>query len=232
MLIFKRSDTGTEMKCPETWDEITVGKYAKFQKIYDDTIKEIKKEFDVDDELELDMGKVLIDCPQYFKRIVAFWLGINEVDCDRADYNDIIMVWSLITDILQPPKDIKPLSSFDHEGKTYKIIPSKTDTLGMPVEFEGYTFGDVLQFLQIETNQKEVSNGKLKAIPYQIALLYREEGEEYDSERVKDKGKEFESLTMDKVWGISFFLMRQKINSLRDTLSSLPKEIKMDQPIG
>jgi len=217
VLEFRRSDTDTVLKCPEKWEEITLGRYVKFHKLYGELLAKIESEEDED----LTILQVINKHPDYFKRVVCFWLGIAEQEIDLFKFEDVITVWGAISKVLEQPAINEGCESFKYKGITYTSTENKTNHFGQRLPLSGQTFGEVVEFLQVEQTQKAVDGGDFGAIPYQIAILFRKENEVYSDEMVSERAEMFLGLSMDIVWEIAFFFQHKKKDYLTNTQVSL-----------
>lgn len=217
MLEFKRGDTNTILKCPEYWADITLGRYVKFHKLYGELLAIIETE----QKEELSIIQVINKYPDYFKRIVCFWLGIAEQEINLFKFEDVITVWGAISKVLEQPTLNEGCDSFKYNGVTYTSTQNKLNHFGERLPLSGQTFGEVVEFLQVEQTQKAVDGGDFGAIPYQIAILYRKKGEEYSDELVGERAELFLGLPMDIVWEIAFFFQHKRKAYLNSTQVSL-----------
>ena len=231
MLIFNRTDTNEEIQCAENWSEITLGKYTDFVALYLQSFKAIKD--DCPEAEEFSYSDLIIKYPIYLKKIVAFWLNISHEDINMFEYKDIIKAWEIISNIITVPSPdlYKSLESFKYKDIKYTIKKDLINNEGNKVYMSGSTFGEVIEFLQLDNLQQEVTAGKYHNLSKQIAILYRAKDEELSDENVFNKAKIFRDLPMDMVWGIAFFLIELRITFAHNTLLSLSEQnIKKKEP--
>jgi len=224
MLTFNRTDTNETITCAENWNEITLRKYTDFISIYLKSFKAIKDE--CPDAEEFTYSDLILKYPIHLKKIVAFWLNISHEDINMFEYGDIIKAWEIISNVISiPSPDLyESLESFNYKGVKYTIKKDLIDFEGNKVYMSGSTFGEVIEFLQLENLQQEVTASKYENLARQIAILYRAKNEEYSDQNIINKAEIFKGLSMDMVWGIAFFLIELRITYANNILLSFKKE--------
>ena len=101
---------------------------------------------------------------------------------------------------------------------------SKVDYFGNEIDMSEATFGEVVEAMQVQEMSTTFMDNNFKALPYQIAILCRPKDEDYNDQKVNERAELFKELPMSIVWQISFFLIRQKIESLRNIQQSLEQK--------
>jgi len=155
------------------------------------------------------------DVIQMNKEIFQYVADVSKEDIDFVDLGEAMKVIGAMN-IFNEEYEPKGLKSFEINGKTY-LFPKEN--------LLDNTFGDYIEATQLEMNIESLTNGYYEVLPEQMAILCREEDEEYDEERVAEKTEEFKKLTMDTVMEFSFFLTKRSL-LLADTLEmySVEKE--------
>ena len=125
-----------------------------------------------------------------------------------------------IMNFLKEPEYNK-IDSFTFKKKKYYLPKSKVDYFGNEIEMAEASFGEVVEAMQIQEMDKSFQENNFKVLPYQIAMLCRRKGEDYNDQIVKERAEVFKELPMDVVWQVAFFLIRQKQKSLKRLLQSL-----------
>ena len=194
---------------PESWKEINLKDYTKiFEIINQNKFNEPSDDIQgnmTDDErktLELERGLHNI---RVNRKVFAEFTGIDQNIINRVDGNEMANTLTLMAKFLNGEVEKKALkenerNSFTLKGKEYFFpIAQMKDT----------SFGDYIEAAQLELLAEKHKAGRVGVIAEQMAVLCRENGEQYDEKLVAKKTKMFGELTMDIVWSFIFFLTKQ-----------------------
>tara|TARA_R100001443_G_scaffold111411_1_gene124173 strand:+ start:3794 stop:4495 length:702 start_codon:yes stop_codon:yes gene_type:complete len=216
---------------PEQWNEITLNDYKK---IYGHINKNQFKEPEEPprDQHEIDMleNEKRLHSIKLNRKIFSELTGLNEEIINKTHVVEMSNTLSLMSKFLNNDadkvyKETDGKYGFKHKDKMYYFPELK---------MKSSTFGDFIETAQLEMFIKQNDAGKMSVIAEQMAILCREENEEYDEKLVAKKTKLFGNLTMDIVWNFVFFLKKQ-MNIWRkhiQTFSKTATEQKTDmQPI-
>ena len=214
MLVFSAGEH--EFSVPEEWTEITLGKYA----IFIDAVNELQAKLKEDEAEDIGFYQIVLEYRSYFNKLFQSFTGIEPSIIDRIKADNIYTTYMYIMNFLKEP-DYNKIDSFTFKKKKYYLPKSKVDYFGNEVEMGEASFGEVVEAMQVQEMDKSFQENNFKVLPYQIAMLCRPKGEDYNDQKVKERAEVFKELPMDVVWQVAFFLIRQKQNSLKHLLQSL-----------
>lgn len=207
---------------PNEWNEITLNRYKKIVEIIKDN------EFvepNVDDLPTDKEGKEALEMQRSLnnvkanRKLLSYLAQIDEDVINKCELNDVNNALKLMTDFLNTQavtkynEEIK--YNFSFKGKTYYFPDHK---------MQNSTFGDYIETAQLDMLDKQGKSGRMSVIAEQMAILCREEKEQYNEKTVLKKTKIFGNLTMDIVWEFLFFLTKQ----ISDYQKNIPTFSKVD----
>ena len=214
MLVFSAGEH--EFTVPEEWSEITLEKYA----VFIDAVNELQKKLKEDDNEDIGFYQIVLEYREHFNKLFQTFTGIEPSIIDRIKADNIYTTYMYIMNFLKEPEYNK-IDSFTFKRKKYYLPKSKVDYFGNEIEMAEASFGEVVEAMQIQEMDKSFQENNFKVLPYQIAMLCRRKGEDYNDQIVKERAEVFKELTMDVVWQVAFFLIKQKQKSLKRLLQSL-----------
>ena len=214
MLVFSAGEH--EFTVPEEWSEITLEKYA----VFIDAVNKLQKKLKEDDNEDIGFYQIVLEYREYFNNLFQTFTGIEPSIIDRIKADNIYTTYMYIMNFLKEPEYNK-IDSFTFKKKKYYLPKSKVDYFGNEIEMAQASFGEVVEAMQIQEMDKSFQENNFKVLPYQIAMLCRRKGEDYNDQIVKERAEVFKELPMDVVWQVAFFLIRQKQKSLKRLLQSL-----------
>ena len=214
MLVFSAGEH--EFTVPEEWSEITLEKYA----VFIDAVNELQKKLKEDDNEDIGFYQIVLEYREYFNKLFQTFTGIEPSIIDRIKADNIYTTYMYIMNFLKEPEYNK-IDSFTFKKKKYYLPKSKVDYFGNEIEMAEASFGEVVEAMQIQEMDKSFQENNFKVLPYQIAMLCRRKGEDYNDQIVKERAEVFKELPMDVVWQVAFFLIKQKQKSLKRLLQSL-----------
>ena len=214
MLVFSAGEH--EFSVPEEWTEITLEKYA----IFIDAANELQAKLKEDDAEDIGFYQIVLEYREHFNKLFQTFTGIDPKIIDKIKADNIYTTYMYIMNFLKEP-DYNKIDSFTFKKKKYYLPKSKVDYFGNEIEMAEASFGEVVEAMQIQEMDKSFQDNNFKVLPYQIAMLCRQKGEDYNDQKVKERAEVFKELPMDVVWQIAFFLIRQKLKSLKHLLQSL-----------
>ena len=214
MLVFSAGEH--EFTVPEEWSEITLEKYA----VFIDAVNKLQKKLKEDDNEDIGFYQIVLEYREYFNKLFQTFTGIEPTIIDRIKADNIYTTYMYIMNFLKEPEYNK-IDSFTFKKKKYYLPKSKVDYFGNEIEMAQASFGEVVEAMQIQEMDKSFQENNFKVLPYQIAMLCRRKGEDYNDQIVKERAEVFKELPMDVVWQVAFFLIRQKQKSLKRLLQSL-----------
>ena len=142
-------------------------------------------------------------------------------DADRTSFFHDYLIIKLLDVRLMTKLQLQDIAKFEFNGKTYHLPKIgkaiNADSKGidlMAVEFA--------ESSDIAANADKLQGGNLEALPYLLALLCKEDGEQYDEQNVMKKAQEFEGLDMQTAWEVYFF-MRKCLRILQEGIRDFSK---------
>lgn len=197
---------------PKNWSDVEVSQYLKYslnvKKKEPECLKQVHESEDIAKAYLALKGVEKIQCLQYFCEYIACFTSANVSAFKGVDTELIAVTYFTIYQALYTYDVIEDFSCFRHKGKTW-YLPKK------------HMYGaSLIEFLEAAEFERvagiEEGNGDFALLDV-IAILCRPKGEVYD-QKLKDKRKEvFRDLTMDKVWNISFFLLKLNLIFMKNT---------------
>lgn len=133
--------------------------------------------------------------------LISTYTGVPLDLVKRMNINQFKSVIKLLEFLSQPIQN-KVINSFTFNGKTYQIADSLLR-------------GETQDFLSIEGVLKKFKDNQVKALPYIIAIVAKQEGETLDSFDVHKRAEEFKSLPYtiaNNIW--FFFVQTEKVLSI------------------
>ena len=214
MLVFSAGEH--EFTVPEEWSEITLEKYA----VFIDAVNELQKKLKEDDNEDIGFYQIVLEYREHFNKLFQTFTGIEPSIIDRIKADNIYTTYMYIMNFLKEP-DYNKIDSFTFKKNKYYLPKSKVDYFGNEIEMAEASFGEVVEAMQVQEMDKSFQENNFKVLPYQIAMLCRRKGEDYNDQIIKERAEVFKELTMDIVWQVAFFLIKQKQKSLKRLLQSL-----------
>lgn len=137
-------------------------------------------------------------------------------------------------------EEIKQIPFFFHNGKKYVCHWKELNSLNKEVPLKSATYGEYVHASMVRELFNELSSGNIERMALLTAILYRPEIkvkkgwfkyenkiEPYNEVTAEARAKDFECLTMDKIFGAYFFLkmrMQQSLHNLSQCLQGVAKE--------
>lgn len=213
-------------KIPNAWDQITLGKYEKiYQIIKDNEFKEPEQEneFMSDEEYKIVEDERALNNVKINQLVFQELTGIDKQTINRCDNKDMQSALLTMSNFLN--SDVTKSEYIDGEKKSFTY---KNKKYFFPVaKMQTSTFGDFIETAQLNMLADKAKAGRFSVIGEQMAILCREDGEEYDEQKVIKKTKLFKNLTMDVVWDFVFFLTTQTNIYKKNTRTFLKTETEM-----
>ena len=213
MLVFNVVGTKKTFKVPETWSEIILQDYA----VFIDAITKLQVKLKEDEKLESGLYELMISYRPFLNEVFETFTGVKANIIEKLRSEDMFTIYNMMLNFLNAPEQ-EEKKSFTFKKVTYYLPSSKLDYFGNEIKMADATFGEVIEAMQVQDLDKSFVDNNYKVLPYQIAILCRPKGEEYDDQKVAERAELFKNLTMDIVWSVAFFLMRRKLKSLKDSL--------------
>jgi len=223
---------GNNYNIPMSYKHITLGKFKAIQNfLYSDYNKDKTEKIvngKVEDEEEAlnfmyDFINYVTDIPtRELKEVRRFTEG-EEVGIEDLFYT---MAFLFSVPEIENPLPAERLGNYYFIDKT-----DLTQAILKDLKFIEYTEANTV----IRTFN-ELQEGRYNNLNLLLGIMYRPkvkkgwfgkyEIEEYDSEKVKERAKEFDSLDMETVWNCLFFFTQLKKESLKNIAKSLEAEVE------
>jgi len=150
----------------------------------------------------LSAWKDILEEQDFILKLISESTGLTDKEIRKADWYDIMMVGSMLTEYLTSQGD-EFINEFEFMGKRYRFI-----------DLPNLSFGE---FIDIDTVLSKEEHDRKMSLNLLMAMLYREVGTdnkivEYDSSKVQERAELFRRLPVRYVHGsMSFFLRLEKI---------------------
>lgn len=150
----------------------------------------------------LSAWKDILEEQDFILKLISESTGLTEKEIRKADWYDIMMVGSMLTEYLTSQGD-EFSNEFEFMGKRYRFI-----------DLPNLSFGE---FIDIDTVLSKEEHDRKMSLNLLMAMLYREVGPdnkitEYDSSKVQERAELFRKLPVRYVHGsMSFFLRLEEI---------------------
>ena len=216
-----------DCKIPQSWSEMNLGEWNAIYEIMKQN--EFVSPYDNDAVLTDDEKKLLktqqdLHNIKVNRKVFSKMTGIDEQTIDRVDAKQMSNTLTTMTNFLNSEVERKTIDaehkhSFTLKGKKYYF----------PIaEMRESTFGDFIEAAQLDLLSEKNKIGRFGVIAEQMAILCREQNEEYDEQKVAKKTRLFKELTMDVVWDFIFFLNQQISIYKTNTQMFSKTEIEME----
>lgn len=207
---------------PEGWHELTIKRYVEIFKFREDNYQKGKEE-------------------RYIKEFCEFITGIELDEVPLTDVEEGLAIFDLYNVIswmesFPKKEDIKELISFKFKGVEYMANVEESTVLGNKSYMRNESYGAFAHASIVRELFNELKEGDIKRMALLTAILFRPvkcskwwqfwkqkgvEIEKYKEKEAEERSKEFETLTMDVVFGAYFFLKKRLSMYLKDTQTSL-----------
>ena len=220
MIVFDIVGLNKSFEIPEAWHELTLKDYISFV----DAVSELQKKLKEDEKEESGLYEIIILYRKEFNDIFQAFTKCEGAIIEKIKAKDLNTLYLYMLEFMKEPKE-KRIESFKFKRRKYYLPKSKYNYFGNEMPMAEATFGEVVEAMQVQELDKAFNENNFKALPYQIAILCKPKDEEYDDQKVRERAKLFEDLTMDIVWQINFFLLTQKIS----LINNFPQFLKETQ---
>jgi len=192
------------IEVPTGWDNIRFDKFNEFSKLIN--TQKTEEEFNKENE-DLDVEVLALEWSMYNimlnTKLACFWSGLSEEEVAMCNIDEVEEVLSSMEFINQTYMPIA-IDSFKFKGIEY-FLPK--------AGLEGENFGTFIEAEQAEINNKRLEKGDLSALPRQMAILCKREGEArglINEETIKKRTKAFQKIDMATIWDVGFFLSQHE----------------------
>lgn len=222
---------GKEYHLPMSYKDITLGKFKAIQDfLYSDQYKDKTEQIvngKVEDEEEilnfmLDFINYVTDIPLKELKQVRRFTKDDECGVEDLFYS---MTYLFAVPNIEEPRPAERLGDYYFIDKI-----DLTQAILKDLKFIEYTEAN-----GVIRNMNALKDGKYEMLNLLLAIMYRpkvkkgwfseEVIQEYDSDEVQGRAKEFDALDMDTVWNCLFFFTQLKAKSLKSITKSLEEEV-------
>ena len=239
-VVFTIPGDKTKYRYPTGAEDVTFGQFVGYLDLAEKApqiIKELEQAVTDGDEERIQevaaqmTPKVMAkDVYPYFAKVVSYFTNlpfavlIGEVG-PGMNVGQLESLYHIILKALAPPADYEYSKTFKWNGETW-IIPDRLMENSSVIEFA--------EAAQFQAAMSEVKEGHFRALIDVCAVLLRKRGEQYTDNIYKRNKRLFDTLPMDIVWQVAFFLTRRSAALGRDfqiytasrTLGRLRQELK------
>jgi hypothetical protein len=226
---------GKEYTIPLSYKDVSLGKFKAIQDfLYSDQYKDKTEQIvnkDIKDEEEilnfmLDFINYVTDIPLKELKQVRRFTKDDETGVEDLFYAMCFLFTVPVIDLPEPAERL---------GDYYFI-----DKLDLTqAELRDANFIDYTEGNNVIRTMNNLKDGKYEMLNLLLAIMYRpkekkgwfgkEVLQEYDSDAVQDRAKEFDAIDMETVWNCLFFFTQLKTNSLKDITKSIQEEVEKVQ---
>ena len=217
MVRFKVKDQ--EFSIPETWEEITISDFVRFTETADKEESKLKEILEVDSLEKVSDVEIFSVYPEYFINLLASLGGVSEELLKKCNGGDVFAVYSVLSETLANLPSDEKKDHFIHAGQKYYFPKPETDIDGTEALAGKETYGAMIYAFQQEANLRSIKNGRYQALPRQMAILCRKEGEEFSTDLARERTKIFQKLPMSICWQFVFFSIGQSSSFSKRILS-------------
>jgi len=202
----KQNDDFVDFDIPTEWKDMTLKYWTGLAEIINTNRKktELKKNSveETTDQafIEQELNNIeFFDEIKLSKDIFCYVSGIDQKDIEKVNMEGIHKVINAMN-VLQEEYEPTGVRKFKFEEEEY-YFPTENLTKN--------TYGDFIESTQLDMAIDSFKAGRFSILAKQMAILCRKRGEKYDDEKIDEKAKKFENLTMDIVMEFGFFLTIQ-----------------------
>lgn len=211
MILFTIKETGKQYSLPKDFTDITLEKYLDF----------VSKQAEllgpkIADAMQSEGGNPYLaftqlsrnETNELYQRLLGYWSDMDKATFMQLGYKECMKLADTVMNYSMPieitPRDTVS-ETIEHEGVTYNIVSYDLSDL---------TMGDIAEISRAQKAAEDMAKGA-NTLPDLLAILLREDiTEVLDAKKIAAKRAKFMTMTMDKVFGIAFFLAQNSQNYL------------------
>lgn len=159
---------------------------------------------------------------------------LKKVRLTDEKYFGIKELYDYLLNFMATPEYFEPVPEFEYKGIKYRAFSENLNILENNKLPEEMTFQEYEDMTTVMNNFDELKDKDADALSYLAAILYRptykkgfifkkEYPEPYNSDKVEERAKLFNELTMDKIFSAYFFLIN-RVNTLARNLEIYSKQ--------
>jgi hypothetical protein len=207
-----------EYSFPQSWEDVTLDKWLKsleikkpekLAKLHSMSDPKQRASF-VEKEITPEVyGREIVP---YFVKYFCFWSGVSEDIAMQLKMDELETFYTQIETNLNRSVEQyakTPTDTIEHGGRTY-YLPTK--------HLRKSTVNEFIEAAQAEHHAKQLKGNQLHAIPKLLCIFLKSKKDAPYDPRQMQREQGFMSMTMDKVFRVSFFLLRLNEKLLQDSL--------------
>ena len=207
-----------EYSYPQGWQDVTLEKWLKSLDIQKPEVLKTLYRLKTQKEREKHVVEKITPIVYsekvlpYYMQYVNFWTGVSEAEMMSLKIGQLEQLYKQIETNLNRSTEAATKDTSDtiqHAGRVY-YLPTQHLKKGTVSEF--------IEAAQAEHLAKQLEGNQLKAIPKLLCIFLKTKKDApYNPKQMEREGL-FMSLTMDKVFKVSFFLLKLNERFLQDSL--------------
>jgi len=191
-------------------------------KTYNDNVDKFLEKMEIMDDVWLSEVKYpfMADVVHYFTKIPlsACYGRVAE----SLDLKYLKFLFDKIMNAMTQPEDLKYKQIYEFNNKIY-ILPDKLMAKSTLLEFA--------EAAQFDKSRKQIENNESEGLLRMVAVLLRENGEEYNEFVFEKNMVDFLQLPLQVAYEVSFFLMRQSENYSLDLQTYMLQQSMQNLPL-
>ena len=191
-------------------------------KTYNDNVDKFLEKMEIMDDVWLSEVKYpfMADVVHYFTKIPLSACYGRVADSLQLKY--LKFLFDKIMNAMTKPEDLKYKQIYEFNNKIY-ILPDKLMAKSTLLEFA--------EAAQFDKSRKQIENNESEGLLRMVAVLLRENGEEYNEFVFEKNMVDFLQLPLQVAYEVSFFLMRQSENYSLDLQTYMLQQAMQSLPL-
>jgi len=191
-------------------------------KTYNDNVDKFLKKMEIMDDVWLSEVKYpfMADVVHYFTKIPLSACYGRVAESLELKY--LKFLFDKIMNAMTQPEDLKYKQIYEFNNKIY-ILPDKLMAKSTLLEFA--------EAAQFDKSRKQIENNESEGLLRMVAVLLRENGEEYNEFVFEKNMVDFLQLPLQVAYEVSFFLMRQSENYSIDLQTYMLQQAMQNLPL-
>jgi len=191
-------------------------------KTYNDNVDKFLEKMEIMDDVWLSEVKYpfMADVVHYFTKIPLSACYGRVAESLELKY--LKFLFDKIMNAMTQPEDLKYKQIYEFNNKIY-ILPDKLMAKSTLLEFA--------EAAQFDKSRKQIENNESEGLLRMVAVLLRENGEEYNEFVFEKNMVDFLQLPLQVAYEVSFFLMRQSENYSLDLQTYMLQQAMQNLPL-
>ncbi len=220
------------MNTPKSWADISFNQFQQLHRIAaqaPNTYKDLQIATDEKEIKKLEEKLDFVELVKWQSKCVQNLAGLTDQQTLELDvYEDVIPTYEKVYNFviaamfLSPIDQAEECTKFKFEDETFYAPKSVVGLDGKDMPMRYSTLGEFFEANALRTARMQVDDGDITCIPKQLAYLYKKRGEKkLTDEQIDKRAEKFMKLSMDIVWGCTFFLISRRLTSVKDSLQDI-----------